>query len=162
MKQNKCFKLDILSSKNRDYDIFVKLTVFLDISKMLVSKFFHWSSWKYLNFWRSKWYRGVLKLSTLYPPSHNCINFFGRQMSLVTNIFPHSLFSFPVQKVQFFALKKFSLNLLHSVLKFFYQAYPILRFYIICCPLSLHSRFPQRRQNIYRLRWEDQEREDNK
>ena len=125
---------------------------------MLVSKFFHWSSWKYLNFWCSKWYRGVLKLSTLYPPSHKWTSgalqqpyqFFWPPDVISDKYipFPHSLFSFPVQKVQFFALKKFSLNLLHSVLKFFYQAYPILRFYIICCPLSFHSRFAQHRHTV--------------
>ena len=35
------------------------------------------------------------------------------------------------------------------------QAYPILWFCIICCPLSFHGRFPQRRQNIFSLHWEN-------
>ena len=114
MKQNKCFKLDILSSKNRDYDIFVKLTVFLDISKMLVSKFFHWSSWKYLNFWRSKWYRGVLKLSTLYPPSHNWTSgalqqlyqFFWPPDVISDEYIPPFIIFFPCSKSAIFCIEK--------------------------------------------------------
>ena len=35
------------------------------------------------------------------------------------------------------------------------QAYPILWFCVICCPLYFHGRIPQRRQNIFCLRWEN-------
>ena len=44
---------------------------------------------------------------------------------------------------------------LHSAICARAQAYPILWFCVICCPLSFHLRFPQHRQNIFCLRWEN-------
>ena len=101
------------------------------------SKFFHWTRWKHLGFWCSKWYGEVLKLSTLYLSLHKWhphphANKFSAFLAVRCRYLASNTLDSITSKLQWFSKKLIniltSILNLHAIFKIMYKVLLIRKF----------------------------------